>query len=619
MKKRIIAFVLALAMLVSIAAVGASAAETKTACGGNCDNCPTIVIHGIGQSNVWLTDDNGEYVLDDNGNKINCFPAYVDVPALVKKLLAPLLLTLVTQHDIGLSKALGEAVAMCFAVNASDNNGNSTGNIKLERYPYSLAECSEYEKGEIYDSVPLQDYAAQVGEDHLYYFAYNSFGNNIAIVNELYDFIQTVKSETGHDKVNIVPISLGGTIANGLLEYYPEIHKDLNKVVYIVPALDGSSIVGDVFNGNITFYDKDYLYNGFLEELMDYDQARMIESVLRIFPDEVLMKCLHSAVDGLVSVLSTSTNMWALVPSRDYESAANKLLSSPEKAELRRQTDIYHQAQLNSDKNILRLVENGVKVYDVVDYDCKIYNVGTSWDKENADGIIQLDSTSMGAVSANVGEALPEGYVQANTNCTNPDHNHISPDRAVDASAGLLPDTTFYFDNQNHESTGSNDIIMKLATRILSTDDIEDVYSLPEYPQFNTGRNTKKLRKDMLPDAKAIDPSTLSAEDAAELAAAIAQAEAMLDNTVAVPGEAEAAQERLNAILVKIGRYGANGEEEESSDFFEKLSLWLYDNYGTAGYSEMLPITINLIFKGISEAISRALAPVVDAFNALFA
>ena len=105
----------------------------------------------------------------------------------------------------------------------------------------------------------------------------------------------------------------------------------------------------------------------------------------------------------------------------------------------------------------------------------------------------------------------------------------------------------------------------------------------------------------------------------AELAAAIAQAEAMLDNTVAVPGEAEAAQERLNAILVKIGRYGAKGEEEESSDFFEKLSLWLFDNYGTAGYSEMLPITINLIFKGISEAISRALAPVVDAFNAFFA
>ena len=123
----------------------------------------------------------------------------------------------------------------------------------------------------------------------------------------------------------------------------------------------------------------------------------------------------------------------------------------------------------------------------------------------------------------------------------------------------------------------------------------------------------------MLPDAKSIDPSTLSAEDAAELAAAIAQAEAVLDNTVAVPGEAEAAQERLKAILVKIGRYGPESEEEESSDFFEKLSLWLFDNYGTAGYSEMLPITINLIFKGISEAVNSALAPIVDAFNGLFA
>lgn len=80
-----------------------------------------------------------------------------------------------------------------------------------------------------------------------------------------------VKRDTGHDKVNIVPISLGGTVANGLLEYYGEsnpdgknVYKDLNKVVYIVPALDGSSIVGDIYKKQLTFLDKDYLYNGFL-------------------------------------------------------------------------------------------------------------------------------------------------------------------------------------------------------------------------------------------------------------------------------------------------------------------------------------------------------------------
>lgn len=612
--KKFISFVLAFALVFSVAAVGVSAAETKTDCGGNCDNCPTIVIPGIGQSNVWLLDSEGNYVLDDNGNRVNCFPAYVQTGELVKKLLAPLLLTLFTQHDIGLSKALADAIDICFNINESDNNGKPIANLEVEKYPYSLAECSDYEKGEIYDSVPIQDYSAAVGEDHLYYFSYNSLGNHLDIVKELYDFIQQVRKETGHDKVNIVPISLGGTIANGLLEYYPDIHEQLNKVLYIVPALNGSTIVGDVFAERLTFYNPDYLYNGFLEELMDENEARMIESVLRIFPDEVLMKCLHSACESLISILTTSTNLWALVPNEDYPALAQRYLSTPEKAEIRRQTDIYYRAQSNSDANILRLVENGVKVYNIVDYDFPLYNVGTSWNIENADGVIQLDSTSMGAYSANCGETLPADYIQKNTYCTVEGHNHISPDRVVDASAGLLPDTTFYFDNQGHEGTGRNDIIMKLATAILATDEIVDVYSTPDFPQFNVGRETKKIRNDLLPKAKSIDPSTLSAQDAAELAAAIAEAEEMLNRTVGVEGEAQRIEARLKACLVTAG-LASPAEEKEDSDFFEKLSLWLYKNYGTQGYSEMLPTSVNLFFKTINQFLNnKILAPINDLF-----
>ena len=92
----------------------------------------------------------------------------------------------------------------------------------------------------------------------------------------------------------------------------------------------------------------------------------------------------------------------------------------------------------------------------------------------NADGIIQLDSTSLGAYAAKVGETLPEDYVQKNTYCNNPDHNHISPDRVVDASAGLLPDTTFYFDNQRHDLTARNDVILKLALNLIESDRIQN-------------------------------------------------------------------------------------------------------------------------------------------------
>ncbi len=614
--KKIISIILVAALLLSGTAVSAFAAQTKTECGGNCDDCPTVIIPGIGQSNVWLLNDDGSYALDEDGDKINCFPAYAPVMPLVKIALVPLLLSLLFQRDIGLSDALAEAVDLCFSMNMSDGNGVCIGNVEVEKYPYSLAECSAAEKEHIYGCIPLRDYLGDYNEDHLYFFSYNSFGNNISTVNELYDFIQFVKKETGHDKVNIVPISLGGTLANGLLEYYGEsnpdgknVYNDLNKVLYIVPALDGSSIVGDVYTKELTFLDKDYLYNGFLEELMAEDEARLIENVLRVFPDHVLMSVLNNTVDALIEdVLKNCTTMWALIPSENYRWAAAKWLGGAENDEIRSQTERYYQAQLNSDANILKLLDYGIKVYNLVEYDEVLYNVGKSWNIENSDGIIDLDSTSMGAYAANTGDTLPDGYVQQNTHCSNPTHNHISPDNVVDASTGLLPDVTFYFDGQNHESTGSNDIIVRLATKILATDDIETVYSDPNFPQFNVGRNTKKLIRSIIPDAKAVDQSKLSAQDAAALNAAIAEAERVIASTVGVAGEAEAARDQLTAVLRQIGVYSPESEKEEPSDAMKKLSLWLYENYGTAGYIQMPLISVQNLFGVIADAFGKLFA-----------
>ncbi|MBQ8762723.1 MAG: hypothetical protein IJZ07_01290 [Clostridia bacterium] len=608
--KKIISLILAFVLAFSMLSLTASAA-VKTECKGDCEHCPSIVVPGIGQSNVWALDENGDYLLDDNGERISCFPAIFDVGSIVKTVLGPVLLTLITQHDVFLSDALCDVVLDAFEVNNCDpETGKNTGNIEVEKYPYSVAECSDYEKGEIYDNIPLQAYSEIAGEDHLYYFAYNSFGNNLDIVNELYAFIQMVKAETGHDKVNIVPISMGGSVANGLFEYYPEVVNDLNKVVYIVPALNGSTIVGDLYTKNLAFLNTEFLYNGFLETLMDEEEARMIEVIARILPDEVLTGVLTNVANCLVEdVAANITMLWGLCPKEYYPAASNALLGS--KPEIKKQTDKFYKAQLNSLSNIQKLVDNGVQVFDIVDYDAPLYQIGNSWNNDNADGVIHLSSTAMGVHSALVGETLGEGYKQANTsvNCSNPAHNHISPDNVVDASTGLLPDTTFYFDGQNHERTARNDIIISLATKLLATDDIKDVYSTPDYPQFNGARDPRDIKNNLLPAAKAVDASALNAADATELAAAIAEAEAFVNGTVCYDGQEEKIEERLKAILVKVGAREAEVEEEPST-FFTELSLWLYDNYGANGYSEMLPLTINLIAKTVSDFLNEyILAP----------
>jgi len=609
--KKLVSVILSFSIILSVFAFNASA-TVKAECGGECDRCPSIVVPGIGQSSVWALDENGEYLLDADGERISCFPATVDIKSIVLRAVVPVLLTLVTQNDAGLSNALRDVLLDCFEVNMCDENGKNTGNIEVEKYMYSVAECSDYEKKQIYNNIPLQAYAEIAGEDHLYYFAYNSFGNNREIVDELYDYIQMVKEETGHDKVNIVPISMGGSVANGLFEYYPEVVNDLNKVVYIVPALNGSTIVGDLYTKNFTFFDTEYLYNGFLETLMDEEDARMIEVIARILPDRVLEGALHSVADCLVDEIAANiTMLWGLCPKEYYPEASAALLKN--KPEIKKQTDAFYKAQLNSDANIQKLVDAGVQVFNIVDYDVPLYQIGNSWNDDNADGVIQLSSTAMGVHSAVVGETLGDDYVQQNTsaNCSDSTHNHISPDNVVDASTGLLPDTTFYFDAQNHEKTARNDIIISLATRLLATDDIKDVYSLPEeYPQFSASRDTRKLKNDYIPAAKSVDTSTLSAEDAAELAAAIAEAEEFINGTLCYTGQQKEIEDRLRNILVKVGVWTVEAEEEPST-FFTDTSLWLYDNFGTAGFSQIPFVAVQLFFEGIFSYIRNLFSVII--------
>lgn len=600
--KKLIALVLCIAMIIGASAIGASATQRITDCGGKCEYYPTIIVPGLGQSNTWIVDDNGEFILDDEGNKISSFPAYIQLDKILIRALAPALLSLVFQKDIGLSDAAADIIELCFGINTCDENAQTSKNVVTEKYPYPASEYQDFEAEEVFGHVPFDKYETEQPFDHMYYFGYNSFGNHMDLVYELYDFIQLVKKQTGHDKVNLVPLSQGASIVSALLDYKPEVMDELHKVIFVVPALDGSTIIGDVFNDRVSFLNKDYLYNGFLGELglLDQGTAALVEVALRILPDEVITAVLESAVETLVTdVMTTSTGMWALCPSGDYPTAAEKYLSDPSKASIKAQTDRYYQAQLNSDANITKLVDKGVQVFCFVEYDTALINVGETWNTQNADYIIQTDSTSMGAYFANVGETLPEDYVQKNTHCSDPTHNHISPDRVVDASAGLLPDTTFYFDGQRHDLTARNDVILKLALNLIECDDTQTVYSDPRFPQFNIARSSEKL-VELVKLAETVDPAALSAEDAKELAAAVAEAERVIDSTIGVEGEVAKTEERLSACLIKAGVLEAP-EESISLDIFTKISPVIYKYFGSDGYSEIAVILATKALKAAAD------------------
>ena len=545
---------------------------------------PTIIIHGIGQADTYLVDDNGEKVYDRQGKAITGWPLYFDVPQLVAELGFPLLRTLITQKDNGLCDRLYDSVYNAMSLNAYNDDGTAKNNIVVEQYDNRpVSECTQEEKDHIYGCVPLEDYTQAVGEENLYYFAYNSFGDTYEIVDELEVLIEQAKKDTGKDKVNIVPISLGGAIATAYIGENPT-GENIHKVVFIVPALDGSEIVGKLMAGGLDLTDNG-LYRDMFTKLVGVDDYTgwMINIALRILPKQEVKDMLSTVAKAMSdSALSHSMNMWGLVPNAMYEELADEYLTDGTK--LKEEADKFHEAQTNLVANLKNYQANGIGIYDVCAYGLSLYSLIDS--DSNSDKIIHSASTSMGATFSRVDSTLGDGYVQKNHS----EYNFISPDGQVDASTCAFPMTTWFFGGQDHEKIARNDVVVRLASEILVSKDM-DVYSTPDYPQFNGHRNSRSLSQ-MLNEAKALDLTAFDDATAARIQTACVAAEENLNKTVIVEGETEAAEAELRAALVQAGVYEAQDTKKDEIllKIFRGLSEFLYQYYGPRGFTD--PVTV---------------------------
>ena len=593
--KKVIALVLSVVMLVGCFSATAFAVEEAY--------IPSIVIPGIFQSETKYYED---------GKATDAEPPFfmdstIEIVGLaVTEALMPIANLIATQEDKdnkaaqAIADVLGEAL---MEKSRCDENGQFIHDIRATKYNDSFADLSEHDQEYILDQIPLQNYIDAAGAENLYFFSYASLGNMKDTAQELYDFIQFVKEDAKSDKVNIVPISQGGSVANALMQLYVDyersVAEDINRIIYVVPALNGSTLIGEIYQHGLL--DDEELYTTMLPSLMGEEDmvSYLVNVVLRIMPGANVNSILDTAVNTLImDYMRYSTLLWGLCPEENYPACREMYLTDAGLETIVEQTDWFYNAQCNRYDYIKKAIEDGVKVFDIVDYNVPLYQLVDSWDKVNADGIIQLDSTSMGAFSYGVDVQLGEDYVATHNNCSDPEnHDHADPNGIVDACTGLLPETTFYFYNQNHERTGSNDVIMKLVTELLVDEAFVDVFSKPDkFPQFNVGRNSKGLMRDVV-EMKNFDTSDLTAEEKALLEDAIAQAEAQLDQTNVDLEAFEAAKDNFYSVCDQIENRDKEPEEKENDAYmnfedalkqlFQMLSDILYIFFGGAGFGEM--------------------------------
>lgn len=567
--KRIIATVLAVVMIFSACGIGVISFDKKTAKsqdviqtmdGANVINAdsiedavelmennpemfsdvddntvyPTIILPGISQSISYVADENGEPAKAENGAELSGGLLIIDTSNLasiiLKNLAFPLVKALVTQRDEDKSfqNAVAKTISEVFSVQASDNEGNPISNLKTVEYKSSVEDMSQDDKDYFYRMIPMKHLTegitdATTGEyssepildaDLLYLYAFPLIGDPMESARGLDEYIQFVKEDTGASKVNIVTVSLGGTILTAYMELMAGTgYTDINKIVNVVSCLQGTDVMGDFYEREFKINDpehpeyEEFFFNDFLPMVMEQNAdsktiGYLINIALKIFSKEVVYSLLSGAVDGIIDTLMLRCpQFWAMIPTDRYEDVKAKYNFLWEDADtygvLTAKLDAFQNARLNLVDNLKEFNTTGDRVNNVAGYnlsyaeqDYNFFGAMRSSDVTNSDGIIDVDSTTLGATYAKAGSVLTGGA-------------RLSPDGSVDASTCAFPDNVWFFNEQYHE-VGRNDVVLTLVGKIL-VGDIKSVNDDPDnFPQFNGNRNTRNITRWRLGDAELI-------------------------------------------------------------------------------------------------------------------
>ena len=593
--KKVVSIFLAVLMTFSAIGVVSFAEEDATvdytsqivaAATGSDEKVATIILPGIGQSD-------STYVKED-GSTVSGGLVLLDTDAIagpvITKLAWPLLKSIGTQTaDPALQDAVHDVISDLFYIQASNKDGTAKEDLILTRYPYALSQYDEDSHGWFYRMFPMEPVVDAMNEkygatddsynaeDYIYLSTFQLIANPHDSARELKDFIAMVKEQTGCEKVNLVPISLGGTIMTSYLQLVQEEYNgdfsDINKIINIVACLNGTDLFSDFFAREWNLADE-FLYDEYIDLIVEANgmepyMGGLIKILLKIIPKPALYAILSGAIEGLLDTMFVNCpQFWAMVTKERYEGLADRYLVGEEYAALRKETDWFQNARMSLVDNLNYVKDNyGVVTYTVSAYglqftdgEYNFFGIAGSSATTNSDGIINISSASLGA-SYVVPGAKYENAVMP------------SPDGELDISTCAFPETTWFFDNQHHE-VGRNDVILKLLGQIL-VGNITDVNSSAAFPQFNYGRVTRNLTREgwLMDQAESViaNEEGLYTQDQIDTVKPVYEkAAAMLNETLLNENSADEAAAITKELNDALACTGLTSKEAEP-DFFTQL------------------------------------------------
>lgn len=478
--KKIISLIICAAMLVGIASVPVAAQADKAQWDGH----PIVFLQGY----------SGPQLIKDRGLETEEWVWGLDMDSLIMTVIknVPQLFYGIVLHMFGNDGYLVNLVDSVAGpiLEPISMNDDGTSKYNVTPYPATASEASAADFraiGKEYlipEDVIAADIMQTVPDDMFFTFAADWRRGQVYNAEKLDEFIEEVLRLTGKDKVDIYGLSHGGQLGATYLYYYGTKGR-VDNAVLNVPAIRGTTIAQSVFDEDGTKFDAATIVRygtiGSRAEMnLEWLEYIVPAELLNELVSVLLRECMLDRMKKLGSI-------WDFILPENYEAAKAKWLDPVKNAGIIAASDeMHYNCMANMAQGLKAAQDAGVSISIMSNYGS---DIGTT-EKINSDFIIDTASSS-GSYVLPLGEHFGKDYVQKHTTCTNRTHNHISPSRDVDASCAYLPENTWFIYGQLHGQAWWDPYTRSMLLKLLLTDELRDIYSDPEYPQFEIGQNPK--------------------------------------------------------------------------------------------------------------------------------
>lgn len=477
--KKILSVILALVMALTVSVQTFAAGNEKE------EYYPIIIVPGYSASSLYV----------DNGDGTVSHAWGLDMNLILKRVLARSIDLAMGVRDLtrGNAKRIGDTVGEEFAkmFEGLRCNPDGTSVYIVKTYFTTAEECQNssliangHEENPFEPEI-MAMFGETIGEDwNDYIYNFNSdFRMGVTdLAAKLNDFIDDVLRVSGAQKVNLYCVSHGGQVASTFLNLYGKEKADkLNNVILTIPAIGGAGIAYDFFSGDLKFDEENLMC--FIEDGMMFEQDLhwICAEENWYFLDWIL----EAVLPYFNYIMGYWGSMWDFVPANEYENMKAKHLDPVESAALIAKSNYFHNVVYPDMWTRLQdCIDSGINVYIVAGYG----NDNIAGCHLNGDAIIPAAS-STGVLCAEMGKRFNDGYETKNTICSDPSHNHLSPDMEIDASCAYIPEQTWFVKGLYHGMTIKSDYTSELVSKLMFTNELVNVDTFEQFPQFHAHTN----------------------------------------------------------------------------------------------------------------------------------